>query len=88
MLNWINNQGVRSDEGWVLQRAHRFGYHYVEEDHLLDIVVDSGEVFLRKELAWNAPFNDESISEEKREQIKLRVIDAMRFMGTRYKLSE
>jgi len=88
MLNQINKQGVQSDKGWVFQRVHRFYYHYMENDFILKIVVESGEVFLDRNLRWEPPFESDSISDEKREKIKSRVLEALRFMGSKYKLTE
>lgn len=88
MLNWINNQGVQSDEGWIFQRAHRFGYHYTEDDHFLEIGVESGEVFFPKDLIWNPPFDGELIAKEKRAEVRSRVLEAMRFMGSKYRFTE
>lgn len=34
-FRWLNQQGVESDDGFVLQRMHRFYYHYVEDGKTL-----------------------------------------------------
>lgn len=88
MFEWINKQGVKSDEGWVFQRYHRFCYHYLEGEHKLEISVESGEVFLKKELKWESPFENDSISDIKKREVKSRIKEALAFMGTKYKLTE
>lgn len=88
MLSWVNKQGVESENGWVFQRVDRFHYNYVEGDHILEICVESGEVFFNKVLKWSHPFDGEIISEERRAQIKSRITEAMKFMGSKYRLIE
>ncbi len=42
MFTWINKQGVRSDNGFVVQRTSRFGAEYQEGDAVISLYVESG----------------------------------------------
>jgi hypothetical protein len=41
-FNWLNKQGVKSSTGYVLQSMHRFYYHYIEGDHVMEVNVERG----------------------------------------------
>lgn len=86
MLTWLNKQGVISDEGWSFQRMDRFHCQYAEYEHRLDICVESGEVFLSGSLQWQPPLHGEPISLGQREMIRKRIVEAIEFMGTKYKV--
>lgn len=90
MFEWLNKQGVKSETGYVLQRMHRFYYHYTEGDHVLKVEVESNlkveEVFLASTPAWEAPHESEPISVEKVSEIEGRIGEALKFMGIRYKI--
>ena len=88
MLSWINKQGVESSEGWTFQRVDRFHYHYMERELRLKIPVESNEIFLGKILTWQSSIRTEPISTEKQGEIKSRILEAIKFMGTRYLLNE
>ena len=40
MFTWLNKQGVKSDEGYILQRMHRFYYHYIEGDRHMQVNIE------------------------------------------------
>jgi hypothetical protein len=90
MFEWLNKQGVKAEAGYVLQRMHRFYYHYVEGDHVLKVDVESnlkGEViFLDSDPHWESPHEDDPIPSDKLKEIEERICDALRFMGIRYKI--
>jgi len=92
MFEWLNKQGVKAEAGYVLQRMHRFYYHYVEDDHVLKIDVDSGlkgeDIILESSPHWEPPYEDESISSDKLTEIEKRVCEALKFMGIRYKIQK
>ena len=39
-FSWLNLQGVRSSEGFTLQRMHRYFYHYLSGERTIEIVVE------------------------------------------------
>lgn len=94
MFQWLNKQGVSSDEGFTVQRMHRHFYHYVQGDHVMRAVVEpcrdpkSGryfeEVSASSMTRWEAPYQSESVSEAQRESIKVRFLAALDFMGIEY----
>jgi hypothetical protein len=88
MFEWINKQGVRSDSGIVLQRMHRFYYHYFEGDHVLKIIVEpkvkGDEINFANTLAWEPPFENELISGIKNLEIERQVREALDFMRMKY----
>jgi hypothetical protein len=42
MFTWLNKQGVRSDEGFEVQRTGRFGAEYNEGGKVVKLEVESG----------------------------------------------
>jgi hypothetical protein len=62
-FQWLNKRGVQSSDGFVLQRIQRFHYHYVINDHLMDIVVLPGrefeELLLNSRSKWRPPYETE-----------------------------
>jgi hypothetical protein len=42
MFTWLNKQGVRSDEGFEVQRTGRFDAEYVEGGKVVKLGVESG----------------------------------------------
>ena len=90
MFEWLNKQGVKAEAGYVLQRQHRFYYHYVEGDRVLKVDVDSGlkgeDITLDSTPHWESPHEDEPIPNDKLTEIEARICDALTFMGIRYKI--
>ena len=99
----INNNGVKCDEGFVVQSMDRNEMEYREGDRRLKVYVENwsaapvgrwskpGEYgidfMLSRAEHWEPPHDNELISEEKREQIKKRLIAAMNFWGYKYNFS-
>lgn len=97
MFTWLNKQGVKSDEGYILQCMDRFFYHYIEDDHLMIIYVegcfDNNNIFFEYiETSsfdeWQPPYDKEVISDQVKESIRRKVEAALTFMGIGYKYSE
>jgi len=92
MFEWLNKQGVKAHAGYVLQRMHRFYYHYVEDDHVLKVDVDSGlkgeDIILESAPHWESPYEDESIPSDKLPEIEKRICEALEFMGIRYTIKK
>jgi hypothetical protein len=42
MFTWLNRQGVRSDQGFSVQRTGRFTCEYREGERVLELEVESG----------------------------------------------
>lgn len=87
----INKQGVQSDsEDFVFQRKDRFTYHYSCGDHLMIIVVEDTvhyeEIYLNDVKNWEAPHNSEQITEVEMTKIRNRIIHALEFMNSRFKI--
>lgn len=94
MLEWINKQGVKSTKGYVFQSAHRFYYHYVEDDHVLKVFVegvfDADENYTLQindnfNEKWEAPYSDEMLSDEKLKEVRQNICEALDFMKIDYK---
>jgi hypothetical protein len=89
MLKRLNKMDVESSDGFKLIRRHRFYYHYVEGDRILQFYVEpsrelSGSYFeqcdensLKK---WLPPHEGEPITEQSVRRIKKNVSDALAFM--------
>ena len=94
----INSNGVKCDEGFVVQRVDRNEEEYREDNYRLKIHIEDwltppdplgqryyGIGFILSEIQrWEPPHENETITEEKREQIKQRLIAAMKFWGYQY----
>lgn len=97
MFEWIHKQGVKSTKGFVFESAHRFYYHYIEEDRLLQVIVEGGRDDNGKHILlvdndikrhWEVPHEKEEISEEKLREIKNNIIAALDFMNINYKFTD
>lgn len=58
---------------------------YIEKDHIAEFVADPGGrkwIILLKHVNWNPPHQQEAISETKKQQIRLRIVDALRFLNS------
>ncbi len=84
IYTWLNNQGVRSDKGFIVQSINRFVIKYSENQSEINISVERGMsagkaivyVYDREFYKWN---DGRQISEEKKQQILNNFIDAMKF---------
>ena len=64
-------------------RVDRHTLRYTDGDHVLDIEVEAGQglaVYLSAVQTWQPPFEVETISPPKREEIAERIGAALRFM--------
>lgn len=88
-FRWLNRQGVESDDGYVLQRMHRFYYHYVEGGKTLEVAVELGGKFEEISSAsfskWQTPHDGEALSLDEQARIKANVQAALRFMNIRHR---
>jgi len=84
-FHWLNNQGVESSAGYVLQRMHRFYYHYTEGERVVQVIVEPGiqreELFLDKKAKWQPPHDAEQIPTRKLIAIQRNISDALTFMS-------
>lgn len=89
MFKWLNKQGVESSRGFVLQRMHRFYYHYIEGDKKMQVFVEPftdhrghylETISLKSLDHWLPPHSEEAIDDGKREEIQKNISDALKFM--------
>jgi hypothetical protein len=85
-FTWLNKQGVRSDEGFELQRLSRFTMQYSERGNTLTIDLESGlingelGILMRPDAA--ARWDDGSVSDLATQKRVIRNIrEALRFQG-------
>ena len=87
MFTWLNNQGVKSDKGFIVQCVSRFTFEYQEGTKILTINVETDFLEGRKPLiivkkmdftTWDHGIN---ISEEKIDRIISNFIAALDFQG-------
>ena len=90
-FQWLNKHGVRSSDGFVLQRIQRFHYHYVINDHLMDIVVLPGrefeELLLNSRSRWKPPYESEVIGIVEFEKTRSNISEALTFMGIKHRIT-
>jgi len=88
MFDWINKQGVKSNEGYVVQQIHRFYFYYIEGERVLKVFVEpikNGiEIILEPRPKWEPPSSADQITEAKSVEIENRILDALKFMGIKY----
>ncbi|MFI0347927.1 MAG: hypothetical protein ACH346_04020 [Chthoniobacterales bacterium] len=67
---------------------HRFYYHYCEGDKILQVNVEPGgdheEIFFSEVPCWNTSSHSIPIDQQKLEQIKKNITEALTFMGIRH----
>lgn len=97
MFTWLNKQGAESSSGYILQREHRFYYHYKEKDHIMKIYVEPlrnpeneyfEEISVKNDIKWEPPFENESISTEKLKAIQDNISAALQFMDIKHYFKE
>jgi hypothetical protein len=85
-FNWLNKQGVESSSGYMVQRMHRFYYHYIEGDHTMVVNVEPGleyeEVIWDRNGRWQPPHQSEEIPQERLTEIQKNISTALSFMKT------
>lgn len=83
MWNQIDQCTVVNSDGYkIISRGLTTYYH--ERDRVVEFVMDPGGekwVILLKKVAWNIPYNHESIDETRKQQIRLRTVEGLRFMN-------
>ena len=89
MFTWLNKQGVKSSDGFILQRVHRFYYFFEKGDKKMQVYVEPGVpcegVYKDSFDKWMPPHENIVISDEEKESIKMNVSDALNFMGVSFK---
>lgn len=86
MFTWLNKQGVKSDQGFVVQSIDRFVIQYSEAMGTIDVTVEYGfkegtyfvYIYDKEFYQWN---DGRKISGEKKTQILNNFIEALAFMG-------
>jgi hypothetical protein len=90
-------RAVTSDEGYsVWLKGYKLGIEYSEGDHVLRVPIEPAGIRLKENWiiypnpikSWLAPHEHEPLSEEKRKQIRGRIILALDFLKVKYLLSE
>lgn len=88
-FTWLNKQGVQSDGGFILQRMHRYYYHYIDGDHIIRVKVEPGsnreQILLSSLSAWEPPHDGETIGTSIESKIRDNIAAALGFMKIRYK---
>lgn len=83
-------QGVEHSDGFVVRMGGRFGFQYVEGDHVASVYRDPGPpasaIYRRTLTGWDAPFDDEELTDEKREQIFGRILAGLDFLEVPYEI--
>jgi hypothetical protein len=92
-FSWLNKQGVRSDEGIVLQRVDRYAFEYREANRTMrlegeSIVAELGSCSWGfgfypnwRNATWMPPFETVPISDQDRKRIVQNIKEAAAFMG-------
>jgi hypothetical protein len=90
MFMRMDNKTVASDLGFTVRREDVYTLSYREGDHVFKFGLEVSGVkeydflFYRDSSLsrrWQAPFDQEEVSPEKRQQIVERVLAAVKFMG-------
>jgi hypothetical protein len=97
MFKWINNQGVESDDGFVVQFTGRFTVQYRERERVLTLFVEAGRVIdgIRDEVIplseferWDGDPPEQMISTDERARLIKNISDAFEFQGLRLDLDD
>lgn len=88
-FTWLNKQGSQSDSGFILQRMHRYYYHYIDGDHTIRVKVEPSikceKILLSSLSAWQPPHDGETIDPDIESKIRSDIAAALGFMRIRYK---
>ena len=88
-FTWLNKQGVESDGGFILQRMHRYYYHYIVADHVMLVKVEPGikdeQILLASLSTWQPPHDTEAINSDAKNKIRSHIAAALDFMKIRYR---
>jgi len=92
---WQGVRSARSDEGYSVRlRGLKYGLEYREGDRVAQICVETAAVevdwiiYILPPIAWLPPHQHEPISEQKRLQIRKRIVAALDFLKIKYRLAE
>lgn len=86
-FTWLNKQGVKSSNGFVVQRTGRFTAEYIENSNKITIDLQNGELPNEKfcEIINSDSFekwdNGTPISSKKQDEILQNFKEAMEFQG-------
>jgi hypothetical protein len=85
MFTWLNKQGVKSSDGFIVQSVARFTIEYRENSKCMSVEVDNGRLpngkfcEIVKSSAFSKWDDGTPISEEKQKEILKNFTDAMEF---------
>lgn len=87
MFTWINKQGVRNEQGWVVQCVSRFEIEYREEGRVMTIASEPGMqagnpcviVASGSFSQWDQSL--EPLSADEQSRIRANFVAAMEFQG-------
>jgi hypothetical protein len=86
----LTAQSVGHPDGYVVQSGGRFGFQYVEGDHVASIYCDPGPpadaIYLWTLTGWDPPFDEEPLTEAKREEIIERILAGLDFLEVPYEV--
>lgn len=86
-----NKQGVISDAGFSFYSIDRFHFRYQEGDHTAIFIVERGIGLTKiycQDLTWDPPFENEIISQQRKDEIIKNIQESLRFMKIQYEIVE
>jgi hypothetical protein len=92
---WRGFNAVQNDEGYRVKFIDRSkGIEYSEDGHVIRVAVETAAaevdwiVYWRPLRAWCPPHEMESITDEKSQQIKQRILSGLNFLKVKFILLE
>jgi hypothetical protein len=92
---WKGFRAARSSQGYSVNLlGPKFGVEYREGDHVTRIGVEKYAVdvdwviYMPSKIDWLPPYQHEPVSEEKRQQVRERVIECLDFLKIKYSISD
>jgi len=86
----VTPQSAEHSDGFVVQSGGRFGFQYVEGDHVASVYRDPGPpasaIYRRTLTGWDPPFDDEALTGERKEQIFGRILAGLDFLEVPYEI--
>jgi hypothetical protein len=86
----LTAQSVGHSDGFVVQSGGRFGFQYIEGDHVASVYCDPGPpadvIYPRTLTNWDPPFEEESLAKAKREEIIRRILAGLDFLEVSYEV--
>jgi hypothetical protein len=85
MSAWkITEQGLRNDAGFIVEAVGRSKVKYKESERTITVGVEDGSgdivyVYLKPVTHWDPPHDSESLSPDRKEQLRERLRDYFRF---------